>query len=139
MNPTKRKNWMKKSNLLKYKNILLKLSEDIIAQKQDNTHMFSEKLPDVIDQSVDDSAKSLNNRFISRKKLYLKKIENALSKIKDGTYGVCENCGDDIDFKRLEARPVATLCIFCKQEKEKSEKIESSKSGFLKVWEDENE
>ena len=128
---------MDKSNLLKFKDILMEIKKNINSQKLDNSAIFSEKLPDAIDQSVDDTEKSLNSRFMSRKNLYLKKIDEALEEIENGTYGICKECGDEIEIKRLLARPTANLCIFCKTEKEKLEKMDQQKSGFLKVWEEE--
>ena len=53
----------------------------------------------------------------------LKKIEEALEQIDSGTYGICEICGQDISLKRLEARPVTTMCIDCKTEQEEEEKL----------------
>ena len=50
------------------------------------------------------------------------KIEEALNRIEEGEYGICEGCGDDINIKRLEARPVTTLCIDCKTAQEQKEK-----------------
>lgn len=92
-----------------------------------------ERLPDPLDAAIDDNEKTLNTHFISRKKLFLSKIENALQKIEDDTYGECEGCGDDIGTKRLLARPTATLCLECKREKEAFERREKerSKGGTL--------
>lgn len=56
----------------------------------------------------------------------LKEIEKALDKIKKGTYGVCENCGNQIDFKRLEVKPSAIYCLKCEKEME-SKKSKSSR------------
>jgi len=53
----------------------------------------------------------------------LLKIKDALDRIEEGTYGICEVCGEDISQKRLEARPVATLCINCKRRQEAEEKL----------------
>lgn len=128
---------MDNTNLLKFKGILLEIKESLKLQKIDTSAIFSEKLPDVVDQSVDDAEKSLNSRFVSRKNLYLKKIDEALAEIENETYGVCKECGDELELSRLLARPTATLCIFCKEEKEKLEKMDQQKSGFLRVWEDE--
>jgi DnaK suppressor protein len=52
----------------------------------------------------------------------INKIDAALEKIAGGEYGTCESCGEEIDIKRLEARPVAELCIDCKSEQEKLER-----------------
>lgn len=62
-------------------------------------------------------------RLKGRERHLLKKIETAIEKIENKTYGICEACGCEIDIKRLEARPVTTLCIDCKTEQEEEERM----------------
>jgi len=64
----------------------------------------------------------LETRLSQRNLLFLKKVEAAKSKIEDGTYGMCEDCGCDISQKRLIARPTANFCINCQEAKEHLEK-----------------
>lgn len=64
---------------------------------------------------------NLSMRLDQRNILFLKKVEEAKQKILDGTYGDCEDCGSTISQKRLLARPTASLCISCQEEKERSE------------------
>lgn len=64
---------------------------------------------------------NLSMRLDQRNILFLKKVEEAKQKILDGTYGDCEDCGATISQKRLLARPTASLCISCQEEKERSE------------------
>jgi len=78
-------------------------------------------LKDDIDLASSELDQSMVYRFRDRERNLLKKIEKALQKIEDGTYGVCENCEELIGLKRLEARPVTELCIDCKEEQEKRE------------------
>jgi DnaK suppressor protein len=61
-------------------------------------------------------------RIRDRERKLISKIDRCLLQIADGTYGRCETCGEEIDIKRLEARPVASLCIACKTEQEKHER-----------------
>ena len=61
-------------------------------------------------------------RIKDRERKLIAKIESCLLQIEEGTYGLCKECGDEIDIKRLEARPVASLCIVCKTEQEKHER-----------------
>ena len=61
-------------------------------------------------------------KYGGREKSFLDKINKALAKIDDGTFGTCEECGEDISIKRLEARPETTLCIRCKEDQERMEK-----------------
>ena len=61
-------------------------------------------------------------RLRNREMLYLKKVNEALRRIQDGIFGLCEMCEEPIEVRRLEARPTATLCVSCKEEEERSEK-----------------
>ncbi|MEK6692075.1 MAG: RNA polymerase-binding protein DksA [Nitrospirota bacterium] len=79
--------------------------------------------PDLGDQATAESDRSFLLRLRGREQKLLKKIENAIEKIDSGTYGVCETCGEKISIKRLEARPVTTLCIECKTKQEEEEKL----------------
>lgn len=67
------------------------------------------------------AAQSLLERVIARDTLYLGKINKALAKFNDSTFGICEICEDEIGIKRLKARPTSVLCINCKEDQEKSE------------------
>lgn len=80
------------------------------------------ELPDEIDQASAEYNQSFTFRLRDREKFYLSKIDRALKKIDEGDFGVCESCGEDISVKRLEARPVTTLCIRCKEEQEMEER-----------------
>lgn len=73
------------------------------------------------DQAQEEVSQTLKIQLRNREKLYLKKIEQALGRVEDKTYGDCESCGEFIGMKRLEARPTATLCISCKTLQEKDE------------------
>jgi DnaK suppressor protein len=66
---------------------------------------------------------SMRMRLKSREALYLKKINEAIRRISEGTFGECEECGDDIELRRLEVRPTATLCLNCKEEQERLEQV----------------
>lgn len=76
---------------------------------------------DEIDQATTDVEQSMRMRLCNRETLYLKKVEEALRRIDDGTFGQCDSCEEDIGLKRLEARPTATLCVSCKEEQERRE------------------
>jgi len=65
-------------------------------------------------------------RIRDRERKLISKIDRTLEKMEEGTFGLCEKCGEEIEFKRLEARPVATLCIECKMLQEEEEKIQKS-------------
>lgn len=77
---------------------------------------------DEADEAAALSETHLNLRFRDRERQLLEKIQGALERIKDGSFGDCEECGEAIPEKRLEIRPVATLCVKCKEIEEKREK-----------------
>ena len=88
------------------------------------THRVHEpdELPaDTIDVSTEESLAATENRLRDREKFLLRKIEKALATMEEGEYGLCEECADPIGYARLKARPVATLCIDCKEEQERNE------------------
>lgn len=79
-------------------------------------------VPDPNDRATIESDRSFELRIRERERKLLVKIEEALERVDDGTFGICESCGEDIGVKRLEARPVTTLCIDCKTLQETKEK-----------------
>ncbi len=88
----------------------------------EESNFDTDDLPDEIDLASSEYNQSMVFRLRDREKYLLKKIEDALARIEDGTFGTCERCEEEILLKRLEARPVTTLCIRCKEEQEKKEK-----------------
>lgn len=88
----------------------------------EESNFDTDDLPDEIDLASSEYAQSMVFRLRDREKFLLMKIDRALQRVEDGTFGVCERCEEDISLKRLEARPVTTLCIRCKEEQEKREK-----------------
>src|SRR5690606_6993472 len=88
----------------------------------EESNFDTDDLPDEIDLASSEYAQSMVFRLRDREKFLLMKIDRALKRVEDGTFGVCERCEEDISLKRLEARPVTTLCIRCKEEQEKREK-----------------
>ena len=79
-------------------------------------------LPDEMDLASSEYIQSFEFRLRGREKSLLSKLDLALKKIDDGTFGICENCEEEISVKRLEARPETTLCIRCKEDQERLEK-----------------
>ena len=76
---------------------------------------------DNVDLALDEREKSMTLKLQARRDLYIKKINIALEKLHEGSYGECEECGGAIEKGRLLARPTATMCIHCKEEQEQSE------------------
>ena len=78
---------------------------------------------DIVDQSSSQTEKSVEMRTLNRQRKLLSKIDKAIKKIQDNTYGYCEETGEPIGLKRLIARPIATLSIEAQEKHEKNEKI----------------
>ena len=78
---------------------------------------------DVVDQASSQTEKTVEMRTLNRQRKLLSKIDRAINKINDNTYGYCEETGDPIGIKRLIARPIATLSIEAQERHEKKEKI----------------
>ena len=79
--------------------------------------------PDIIDQASSQTEKTVEMRTINRQRKLISKIDKAIKKINDNTYGYCEETGEPIGIKRLIARPIATLSIEAQEKHEKNEKI----------------
>ena len=79
--------------------------------------------PDVVDQAASQTEKTVEMRTLNRQIKLLSKIDKAIKKIEDNTYGYCEETGEPIGLKRLIARPIATLSIEAQEKHEKNEKI----------------
>ena len=93
------------------------------AEKTKNTVKGTEESSsDPMDQASDQLERDFLLRLRDRESKLMVKIKEALEKIESGTFGVCEECGQQISLKRLRARPMATLCIDCKHEQEALEK-----------------
>lgn len=117
------------TKLLAIKKKLLKQRQDLLTEAGQtlNNKISTEKesFPDPTDQAVAELDNNFVLRLRGREQKLLKKIDEAISRIDGGTYGVCESCGGPISIKRLEARPVTTLCIECKTRQEEEEKLQA--------------
>ena len=118
---------MNKKDLKKFKDILEGRKDEIVkaaeAQKDQGIGFSQDDLPDEVDLASSEAEQSMSLRLRDRERVLLKKIDKTLKKIEDGDYGICEQCGEEIGVKRLEARPVTDLCIRCKEEQEKMVEI----------------
>ncbi len=83
-----------------------------------------ENYPDPNDRASLESDRNFELRIRDRERKLILKMQEAIQRIDDGTFGICEVCGGPISEKRLMARPVTTLCINCKMKQEKIEKLE---------------
>jgi DnaK suppressor protein len=84
-------------------------------------HIRKDDLLDEADMTSTELETAMRMRLRNREALFLKKIDEALRRIDAGTFGECVGCGDDMELRRLEARPTATHCVSCKEEDERRE------------------
>lgn len=110
-----------KTNLLKQRESLLDEAESAL-----NELPGQMIFPDLGDQATAETDRSFMLRLRGREQRLLKKIDEAIERIDSGSFGICDDCGDEIDIKRLEARPVTTMCIECKTLQEEEEKLRES-------------
>lgn len=104
---------------------LEEMSKDLLSEAEKTIHEMtdhSDNFPDPTDRATAESDRNFELRIRDRERKLLSKIKGAIDRIDEGTYGICDECGDDISNKRLEARPVTTLCIECKTQQENQEK-----------------
>ena len=104
--------------LIEKRDEIQKEAERTLAELNDQ----SGNIPDPNDRASAESGRNFELRIRQREQKLLSKIEDALQRIDDGDFGQCESCGELIGLKRLEARPVTTLCIECKTAQESKEK-----------------
>jgi len=109
-----------KKKLVEWKNEIIEINSKGLYLK-DVDHEISS--PDVVDQATSQTEKNVEMRTLNRQIKLLSKIEKAIKKINDNTYGYCEETGEAIGLKRLIARPIATLSIESQEKHEKNEKI----------------
>src|SRR5512147_3340512 len=117
---------LKKKDLKRFRDLLIAKRNGILRNAQrtlsEDMTLDADDLPDEMDLASSEYLQSFTFRLRGREKVFLDKIEKALRKIEDGSFGVCEECGEEISIKRLEARPETTLCIRCKEDQEHHEK-----------------
>ncbi len=117
---------MKKREMNKFKKVLEAQRNELMGNAQKTLsgeiHLDPDDFPDEIDAASSEMNLAFQGRLRERERGLIGKIEQALQKITDGLYGECESCGEQISMKRIEARPVAELCIDCKAEQEALER-----------------
>ncbi len=109
-----------KKKLTEWKSDIIKTNNEALYNGSIDDNSVS---ADIVDQASSYTDKNVEMKAINRQIKLIPKIDSALKKIKDGTYGFCEETGEPIGIKRLMARPVATLCIAAQEKHEKEEKV----------------
>ena len=116
---------MKKKDVEYFKKLLSKQLEELLEQADDTVSGMTspkENFPDPTDRASLEADRNFMLRIRDRESKLIKKIKSALERIENGTFGICETCGENISLKRLKARPVTTQCIDCKTKEEALEK-----------------
>ncbi|MBI5025974.1 MAG: RNA polymerase-binding protein DksA [Nitrospirae bacterium] len=118
LSPTEKK-------LLEIKKKLLGQKEALLAEAGEALNALPGEInfPDMGDQATAETDRNFMLRLRGRERTLLKKIDEAIERLDSGTFGICEECGEAIDIRRLDARPVTTLCINCKTQQEEEERI----------------
>ena len=125
--PKEKEKYMCAKHLAFFKQKLNEWKADLI--KTNNDALYNSSMDDnstsadIVDQASSYTEKNVEMRAINRQIKLISKIDSALKRIKDGTYGFCEDTGEPIGLKRLMARPVATLSIAAQEKHEKEEKV----------------
>ena len=112
---------MDRKLLVQFENLFFELKKNTLNEMKLEDKTFNWEKGDEVDQTQKDRDRAMNLKLLGRHSFMLKKIEGALLKIKNGTFGNCEECEGEIEINRLRARPVATQCIACKEEGERAE------------------
>jgi len=119
----------KKKDLERFRQILLAKRAELLRKAQqtltEDMTLDADDLPDEMDVASSESSQSFTFRLRGRESSFLKKIDHALKKIDEGSFGICEKCAEPISVERLEARPETTLCIRCKESQERKERAYS--------------
>ena len=125
--PKEKEKYMCAKHLAFFKQKLTDWKADLI--KTNNDALYNSSMDDnstsadIVDQASSYTEKNVEMRAINRQIKLISKINSALTRIKDGTYGFCKETGEPIGLKRLMARPVATLSIAAQEKHEKEEKV----------------
>ena len=125
--PKEKEKYMCAKHIAFFKKKLTDWKADLV--KTNNEALYNSSMDDnstsadIVDQASSYTEKNVEMRAINRQIKLISKIDSALKRIKDGTYGFCEDTGEPIGLKRLIARPVATLTIAAQEKHEKEEKV----------------
>lgn len=121
----KRDKNFRKKKIQEIKKKLIQQRESLLAEAEETLNSLPGQtiFPDLGDQASAETERSFMLRLRGREQRLLKKIEDAIDRIDNGVFGICDKCGEEIDIRRLEARPVTTMCIECKTQQEEEERL----------------
>lgn len=116
---------MDEKDLSFFKQLLQQRLKELLSNADETVSGMTEQkenFPDPTDRATLESDRNFMLRIRDREYKLINKVKNALERIENSTFGICETCGEDISIERLKARPVTTQCIDCKTKEEKFEK-----------------
>jgi DnaK suppressor protein len=108
-----------------FRELLMKRLDELLQEAEKTVVVMTdaeETFPDPTDRATLESDRNFTLRIRDRERKLISKIREALQRIEDGGFGICDTCGDDISMERLTARPMTTLCIECKRREEAMER-----------------
>ena len=118
--------FMNERHKLYFRNKLLAWKEEIVRQNRETLHVLHEdnaQHADLADRATSETDRALELRARDRQRKLINKIDAALARIEDGSYGYCEETGEPISIKRLDARPIATLSLEAQERHERRERV----------------
>ena len=124
--PSESEPFMNERHRIYFRNKLIDWKEDIVRQNRETLHLLHEdsaQHADIADRATSETDRALELRDRDRKRKLIAKIDAALARIEDGSYGYCEETGEPIGLRRLEARPIATLSLEAQERHERRERV----------------
>jgi DnaK suppressor protein len=124
--PSEEEPFMNERHKAYFRNKLLNWKSDILREARETLEILQREnanLPDLADRASSETDRAIELRARDRQRKLISKIDAALQRIEEGTYGYCEETGEPISLKRLDARPIATLSIEAQERHERREKV----------------
>jgi DnaK suppressor protein len=124
--PLESEQFMNERHRLYFRNKLVAWKEEIVRQNRETLHVLHEdsaQHADIADRATSETDRALELRARDRQRKLINKIDAALARIEEGTYGFCEETGEPIGIRRLEARPIATLSLEAQERHERRERV----------------
>lgn len=114
---------MTDNDRLYFKQLLLARFRELAVRANSSGGENWEYLPDMVDRASFEINRDLSFRLRDRERQLIRQIGKTIESIEDGTFGICEECGEEIPIARLKASPVTTFCIECKQRQERAHRL----------------
>jgi len=124
--PTEDENFMSARQREYFRQRLLRWKEELLRESSNTLHSLQQdslQSPDIADRASAETDRAVELRTRDRERKLIQKIDDALGRIEDGSYGYCEETGEPIGVRRLEARPIATLSLEAQERHERMERI----------------